>query len=359
VPEPNDQIQRGLTLACKGLGERPSLSVRRQFPRQLRFVDALGLSALTPLRPLGHEEYGVEDPGALRCRILVVIAEGRAYRGCFSKPLRRSARDDTGMSSGVPPDRPVSEPPVDAIPAIVDVRDLVMPLDAYTLGTDDLSTLSRARLALMADCLGRHGFAFEIPEPRPIPWARHERRYGLTDQARAARHGYHVPEITGRPPPREPRLPDDIAEDCLDWARRRLHQDAPDLPEPRLADALDLRAYQLSKEDSRVRAVFSAWSRCMRRNDFSYPDPMAANNDVAFATEAPTEDEIRVAVSDVRCKQQVGVVQVWATVEMAYQRQAVETHRDQLELIRQAIQVRLANAQAVLAGGRPHPSAPT
>ena len=65
------------------------------------------------------------------------------------------------MTDGVPPDRPVSEPPVDAIPAIVDVRDLVMPLDAYTLGTDDLSTLSRARLALMADCLGRHGFAFE------------------------------------------------------------------------------------------------------------------------------------------------------------------------------------------------------
>jgi hypothetical protein len=61
---------------------------------------------------------------------------------------------------------------------------------------------------------------------------RHERRYGLTDEARAARHGYHVPEITDRPRWREPPLPDDIADDCVDWARHRLNQGAPELPEP-------------------------------------------------------------------------------------------------------------------------------
>ena len=88
----------------------------------------------------------------------------------------------------------------------------------------------------------------------------------------------------------------------------------------------------------------------MRQAGYSYPDPTAANNNPAFATEQPTGDEIGVAVADVRCKRKVGVVEVWAAVETAYQRQAVDVHQDQLELIRQAIQVRLANAQAILAG---------
>ena len=189
------------------------------------------------------------------------------------------ARDDAGMSDGVPPDRLASEPPVAAIPARVDVREVELPLDPYELDPRDRLTVSRAHLALMADCLGRHGIDIEIPEPRPIPWARHEQQYGLTDEERAARHGYHVPGITDRPRWREPPLPDDIADDWVDWARHRLNQGAPDLPQPQLAQMLGLRAHLLSRQDSRVRAVFSAWRRCMRQTGFSYPDPMAANND--------------------------------------------------------------------------------
>jgi hypothetical protein len=33
----------------------------------------------------------------------------------------------------------------------------------------------------------------------------------------------------------------------------------------------------------------------------------------------------------------VGVVEVWAAVEMAYQRQAIDAHDDRAKLIRQAI----------------------
>jgi hypothetical protein len=81
-----------------------------------------------------------------------------------------------------------------------------------------------------------------------------------------------------------------------------------------------------------------SWSGCVRLPDDADPHTQA------------TDDEIGVAVADVRCKRMVGVVEVWVAVETAYQRQAVDVHQDQLELIRQAIQVRLANAQAVLAG---------
>jgi hypothetical protein len=87
----------------------------------------------------------------------------------------------------------------------------------------------------------------------------------------------------------------------------------------------------------------------MRESGFSYPDPMAANDDPAFATEQPTETEIGVAVADVGCIRRVRVAEVWFAVETAYQRQAVQARHDELELIRQAIQVRLANAHTVLA----------
>ena len=92
----------------------------------------------------------------------------------------------------------------------------------------------------------------------------------------------------------------------------------------------------------------------VRQTGFGYPNPMTANNDVAFATEEATDTEVRTAVADVRCKRTVGVVEVWTAVETAYPRQAIDAHHDQLELIRQAIQARLANARAVLAG-RPPP----
>jgi hypothetical protein len=46
-----------------------------------------------------------------------------------------------------------------------------VPLDPYELDPRDRLNVSRAHLALMADCLSRHGIDIEIPEPRPIPWA--------------------------------------------------------------------------------------------------------------------------------------------------------------------------------------------
>jgi hypothetical protein len=129
---------------------------------------------------------------------------------------------------------------------------------------------------------------------------------------------------------------------------------SPAMATPLTYERLGLRAHLLSRQDSRSRAVFSARSRCMRQTGSSYPDPMTANNDLAFATEEATGTEVRTPVADVRCKRTVGVVEVWTAVEAAYQRQAIDAHHDQLELIRQAIQARLANARAVLAA-RPPP----
>jgi hypothetical protein len=253
--------------------------------------------------------------------------------------------DDVQMDDAVPLRQPLIEPPAVINVAEVDPAALTLPLDPYELSPQELFTISRARLTLLLDCLRNRGIQISTPEARPIPWSRHEQRYGLTDLDRAARFGYHVPEIMRRPPLREPPMPPEIADDCLALALRQLNHGVPDGWQPHLAHRLSMRTHLLSRQDSRVRAVFGSWSACMRAAGLDYPDPMAANNDPAFSTDEPTEQEIATAVADVRCKRAVGVIPVWAAVEAAYQKLVLDQHRDELELVRRALDIRLANAR--------------
>jgi hypothetical protein len=254
------------------------------------------------------------------------------------------------MAVGLPGNQPSAEPPLGPNPRHVDPARLSLPLDRFEMSLEDRFTVNRARIALMVECLRRHGIQIDVPAPRPVPWARHAQRYGLADADRAAQHGYHVPEIADQPAPREPSLPAEIADDCLARATRHLDHGVAEPAEPHLAQALGMRAFRLSRQDIRVQAVFGSWRRCMQRAGWDYPDPMAANNDPFFATDEPTEREIATAIADVRCKRAVGVVAVWSTMEAAYQQRAVDENRDQLEVARRAVHVRIANARAVLNG---------
>ncbi|MPZ85665.1 MAG: hypothetical protein GEV28_36910 [Actinophytocola sp.] len=63
----------------------------------------------------------------------------------------------------------------------------------------------------------------------------------------------------------------------------------------------------MAEADSRVRAVFTGWSRCMSAAGFDYRDPMAANNDPTFGTGVPTAEEIATATADVACRTEENV----------------------------------------------------
>jgi hypothetical protein len=94
------------------------------------------------------------------------------------------------MDDAVPLRQPLIEPPAVINVAEVDPAALTLPLDPYELSPQELFTISRARLTLLLDCLRNRGIQISTPEARPIPWSRHEQRYGLTDLDRAARFGY-------------------------------------------------------------------------------------------------------------------------------------------------------------------------
>lgn len=239
----------------------------------------------------------------------------------------------------------------------VDMRTFALPLDGYGLSAAD----SRAEFAAIAQvyeqCMAQFGFAVE-PEPARAAsgWSPNEGRYGIHDTEAARVWGYRIaddPVPEPQLPYEPPRLPADqeavsfgiapMVRDgktvppggCSGEASRAMGRqygrvaDAASSP-LMLSDLLGAETGPLSEADSRVQAAFRAWSDCMWREGFDYPDPSAANNDPSFARgpnagdQAPSAHEVAVAVADTTCKAATDLIDIRASVEVAYQNRAIE-----------------------------------
>lgn len=250
-----------------------------------------------------------------------------------------------------------------------DVDALALPLDAYRTSPAQRRIVQRAEKTLVTACLRRFGIRVDLGDPAPPPFSQNGRRYGLADEARASRLGYSTPEITKRPP--RPDLPplarkaawgDGPAQirgrelpegGCVGEAGRTLSASAR--PTGTLADRLAFTTLETSAKDRRVRAAFAAWSSCMKRAGHSYATPRDANRDRRF-TDGPGHRvslaETATAVADVRCKHQAHLIDVWASVEDAYQRRLIARHKTELAGERTILAIRLSNARKVLETAR-------
>jgi hypothetical protein len=269
----------------------------------------------------------------------------------------------TGCGSA---DDPSGEPDIGELLTVEDMASFRLPLDDYHASGRDLQKLATAETLLVNQCLGRYGL--ELP-PREEPaeyGSINARRYGITDAAQAAERGYHGPApsedaptaaatvapeveavVTGQGPRTYEGQP--VPQDgCIGEARRELANGTDPAVAMDLGESLAGETWQVSKEDSRVRSAFSAWSACMTRAGYDYADPFRANDDPAFGTAEPTPDEIAVATADVRCKREANVVNVWATVETAYQQRAIEENAEPLAVVRRNFEITEGNATAVL-----------
>ena len=228
--------------------------------------------------------------------------------------------------------------------------------------------LDRARNRLLVDCLARFGFSVEPPQLVPEVMGQNQKRYGITDPNRAAQYGYREPEIDQRVKPKDPELSPEAEAvvsgegqnsfggqevpqgGCLEEARVKLAEGAPKSADPDLVIKLEQDARVRSEQDSRVRKAFADWSACMKKAGYDYSGPMDANDDRAFATPTPTEKEFAVAMADVKCKQQTNLVNIWATVETAYQKRHVERNKSALDGIKNNLRAQLAKASQINQG---------
>jgi hypothetical protein len=255
------------------------------------------------------------------------------------------------------------EPQVRIAP-VADLATFRLPLDPYLMNSTNLATSTKAESVLAERCLRRFGLEYRLPAPSSAVVVGAQRRYGLADEATARARGYHVAE----PPRVEAEQPSAAVETvlsgrgqnsfagqpvpeggCIGEARRRLAEGAPAVPNERLATELAWEGFKRTGRDSRVRQVYARWSDCMTRAGHRYADPLQANDDPEFRAAEPTPRELAVATADVTCKKEVGLIDVVASVETAYQQEILKHHASALAAVKANIEHRERTAAAVLA----------
>ncbi|MEV3971246.1 hypothetical protein AB0K68_24345 [Streptomyces sp. NPDC050698] len=309
--------------------------------------------------------------------ILLAVTAGCA-QGRAAEPTPAAAPSGTPTASG--------PPPVSAVPKMLDVTSLVLPVERYLFTDHQVGRLFRAKAVLTESCMRRFGHSWPAPTG-PIPKtgtlnpANTAHRYGITDAAKAARYGYHPvpgsmpPQVKDKPTRAQPdaeaalvlrgveqdgspartdsrgrRLP---AGGCQGEATKALSGDPQKLGNRELVSAINIGSYRDSQRDPRVVAVFRAWSQCMKRQNYTYADPTRApGKDPEFSGKTAGRAELALASTDVACKRKTNVIGVWSSVDAAYQRRAMAEKQRELAAVKKDMRTQLANTDRVLAGRR-------
>ncbi|WP_328745126.1 hypothetical protein OHT57_06780 [Streptomyces sp. NBC_00285] len=331
-----------------------------------------------------HGGRGVRAATALGILAGLVAVTGCSDgTGAAADRPRESATTHQGSAAGQTP------PPVPGTPVLLGVRSLVLPIEPYLFTNRQMTGILRARQALVTPCMRRFGIDWPASGPKPDAGtaaapgmknaANMSRRYGITDPADAARHGYHlVPDArqrTTKDPSARPPDADTLAVltgrtaegapgparhhgraipegGCQGQATARISGGPQRLGNDQLASEINVVSYQRSTTDPRVTSVFRAWSACMRERGYSYAAPTEApGKDPRFTGPEPTRAEIALARADVACKRDTNVIGVWFTVDAAYQRQMMASKAQELARARNVIRTQTATAERLLNDG--------
>ncbi|MFD0569404.1 hypothetical protein ACFQ0T_09170 [Kitasatospora gansuensis] len=282
---------------------------------------------------------------------------------------------------------PEAPPPVSAIPTLESANDQPLPLDAYLLNPDQVSTSTRAQQELMSRCMQGFGLIYAPPassEPHrdsDAPTTRVDGRYGSQSAVLMAKWGYH--SEGGLPAPAAgsaagglPTSPEMVVVErgtsdpkqrfgpggqvvngrtvpehgCIGEVRKQL-TGAVDgwMGDAQIAIDIKFTTLRKSQEDERTRSVFAKWSQCMKDSGHDYPDPLAAIGDPEWRNAPlPSQRELQVATADAACRTKHNVVGVWYAVDFAYQEQAIKDNAAAMAKAKASVEAQVAAAKRVL-----------
>jgi hypothetical protein len=240
-----------------------------------------------------------------------------------------------------------------AAPVIRSGSDIRLPLDEYLLTDEQIQPINNAHTVLGRRCLARLGLSWPGPGASAPGLAepRNARRYYVLELDDARARGYRA-ELPQRPSD-EGTEPDPKAVaawtragGCATAASRVLSVGGAGV-DPQI---LQLETFSRMQADPRVHEANDRWSRCMRDEGYTYPDPAAADSDPRWAqTPTATPVEIATATADVLCKQRTRVADTMYAVETALQQQVVAENRAGLLEVRAMHQATLDKANRILA----------
>lgn len=267
------------------------------------------------------------------------------------------------------------EPDAAPAPAPAHGDGIRLPLEDYLPSMEQLAALDRAHWVLTDQCMKRYGLRNRMPlppEPRSVPQGENGLRYGLVDADEAAARGYGVtgeesrrePSPTleplerlawggnGTPPgdkaPRSKEESDRAPGDgevngvkvpvggCIREATLALWMPKADSTDPAGAQSIDARAYQRSRNDSRVVKATDAWVACMEKKGYHAKNPVSPQKELGLTDPSAftSPAAVAAATADVGCKRETDLAGIWYAVETAYQKRLIEQNGELLDAVR-------------------------
>ncbi|MDV5147632.1 hypothetical protein R1T08_26535 [Streptomyces sp. SBC-4] len=297
----------------------------------------------------------------------------------------------TACSSGEPAASADTKPPSD--PSKVSAAQLVYPLDPYKATDEQRRALEKAQDLLAVDCMKRLGITYK-PAALPAPKGGSTLRYGLTDEARAARYGYSTPgyvpdsegprsdpltpaerlALSGGPLKSKPgggmELPPRTLEEqqktdsrqtvngkkipaggCGREAHLRLYAEKKEPEDLLYVFGMEGEALTRAQTSPKVAKAVKAWSACMAEKGYRVTDPMAPHKELGLNPERQADlgspKAIAAAKQDVACKKRVKLVGLWYEAEVGFQKELMEEHAETLTQVKTEHDERIKKAAKV------------
>ncbi|GGW10536.1 hypothetical protein GCM10018980_35190 [Streptomyces capoamus] len=242
-----------------------------------------------------------------------------------------------------------------------------LPLESYMLGYPAVVDVENARDIVKQQCMQRLGFQFTPNPSGTQPAASYdainmERRYGITDPAKAAAHGFALAQNVGDPSETEEdaELAREDQESSVEGWDKAMNETC--IPEANktvgvlfptdVAGDLAAQSLKATREQPVVQRGLASWSSCMAGRGHQVKSLDDAEGRFARPEGAgaqPQKAEVSMATDDVACKKTVGLVATWYKTETAYQIKQIEEHREELEAEKAHDAGLVKKARAVLA----------
>lgn len=227
-----------------------------------------------------------------------------------------------------------------------------LPLDGFDFTREELAVVDSAAtlsIYLCAEAAGVEGGTWEPYEVSPLP-PRDERRFGVWVRQYAETYGYALPPAPDVPLNNAVEEARDVYVECAENGDIGWPEDLPSGDD--IAADLDGIEAQIFAAPDGV-AVQAEWEACIEESglqrDLEDPAPFSV---VGEGSEV-NEEQIRMALADVTCKEQVNYVERLADLEAGFQQPVIDEYIDELSAQRAEIDRIVEDSRQYLALNAP------
>lgn len=219
---------------------------------------------------------------------------------------------------------------------------VLYPVDEYRMSPYEQAKVSRANALVMAACMEKMGYPFEVSESEtPMEF----RPYGLWNVERAAKYGYDMPaggnitEDTSGMDERPGGPRDQSRVKCLGESQSQMAQFKPvgEPDNPALTERIQSEARSAAEAEPDWGAARELWYECIEDAGLSRHSngeswlsqqgfDVLAQQSVP-PTPAQKQEEIRIAVIEARCNESTSLTQTLANIEASFQAPLIQENR--------------------------------